>query len=377
MGDRGSGRPTWAEIDLSALDQNLGVVRARAPDRRVIAVVKADGYGHGARIAAAALVSAGAEALAVATVAEAAELRMSGMAVPVLLLQGLHAADEADFAHSQHLTCTVARADAIAPLEAAAERAGRPFPIHLKFDTGMTRLGFRPDEIDAVVDRVRGNPQLEIQGLMSHLACAEDPSSAETAAQRERFAAVVARAREQGLSPEWIHLDNSAGVLQGPTEGTTAVRPGLALYGADPTLEGVVDLAPVMTLCTQVSHVQDVPAGTRVGYGGTYTTVSDTRIATLPLGYADGLPRAAGARYEVGLAGKKLRLAGAVSMDLAGLDAGPGSEVDVGDEVLVFGRRGGLTLRVEELARASGVVPYEILVGIGRRVPRVAVRRTV
>ena len=341
----------------------------------MIAVVKANGYGHGALLVAPALVAAGAEALAVATVAEGAELRRSGLHVPVLLLQGLHAADEADFALEQKLVPAVGRVESFAPLEGAAGRAGRRFPVHLKFDTGMTRLGFQIDELDAVLDRVAQSPGLDVQGLMSHLANADQPDAAETAAQRQRFAALVARARARGFEPEWIHLDNSPAILHGPSEGTTAVRPGLALYGADPTLDGIGGLVPVMSLLTRVLQVMDVPAGTPVGYGGSYRTRTATRIATLPIGYADGLPRAAAGRFSVALPGGRAQLAGRVSMDLCSVDAGADSPVAPGDEVLVFGRRREVTLPVEELAAAAGTISYEILTGIGSRVLRVAVRR--
>ena len=375
VGDRGSGRPTWAEIDLSALERNLARLRDAAPGRRVIAVVKANGYGHGATLVAPALVSAGVEALAVATVAEGAELRRAGLAVPILLLQGLHSEDEAGFALDQGLVVAVGREDALAPLEVAAERAGRPFPVHLKFDTGMTRLGFPLATLDALIDPVQASRQLDVQGLMGHLACADEPQSAHTRAQRECFAGIVARARERGLAPEWIHLDNSPAVLHGPTEGATAVRPGLALYGADPTRDRVGGLVPVMALCTRVIQVLDVPAGTRVGYGAEFTAQTDTRIATLPLGYADGLPRAAAGRFSVGVGTARRPLAGRISMDLCALDAGPGASIAQGDEVLVFGRRRGQVIPVEELAEAAGTLAYEILVGIGPRVLRVAVRR--
>jgi alanine racemase len=376
VGDRGSGRPTWAEIDLSALAHNLARLRARAPGRRVIAVVKANGYGHGAHVVGPALAGAGADALAVVTLAEAADLRAGGIERPILLLQGLHAADEADFAHELGLSVAVGRLDTIAALEAAAERAGRPVAVHLKFDTGMARLGFDAGEVDAVLDRVLGRTGLDVQGLMSHLATADDPASAATDRQRAVFAAVVSRAAERGLRPPWIHLDNSPAVLHRATDGTTAFRPGLALYGADPTLDGAgVELEPVMSLCSQIADCRDVPAGTAIGYGGGYVTAAATRIATVPLGYADGLPRAAAEGYAFGLGEKRVRLAGRVSMDLCALDVGSGGDVEPGDEVLVFGRRHGLTLPVEELARICGTISYEILVGIGGRIPRVAVRR--
>jgi len=376
VGDRGSGRPTWAEIDLSALERNLAFVRERAPGRRAIAVVKANGYGHGARIVSAALVSAGADALAVATVAEAAELRSAGLEVPVLLLQGLHAADEADFAHELGLSAVVGDVEALPPLEAAAQRAGRRFPVHVKFDTGMARMGFPSEDAAAVLARFAASEHLELAGVMSHLACADDPDAAETAEQRRRFAEVLAVVRERGLQPEWIHMDNSPAVLHGPTEGTTAIRPGLALYGADPTRDAVGNLVPVMTLCTHISQLRDVLAGTPVGYGATYRTPVATRIATLPIGYADGLPRAASDSYTVGIEGKRVRLAGRVSMDLCSIDVGAGTAVSVGDEVVLFGLRHGLEMPVEELARACGTIAYEILVGIGPRISRVAVRRS-
>ena len=376
MGDRGSGRPTWAEIDLGAVETNLATLRTRAPGRRVIAVVKANAYGHGARLVAVALVSAGADALAVATTAEAAELRAGRIAVPILLLEGLHATDEADYALEIGCSVALTRMELVPALEAAAARAGRAFPLHLKFDTGMTRLGLAPEEVDAVLDRVLASKDLDVQGVMSHLAEADDPSSPHTGRQRERFAAVVARMRDRGVEPRWIHLDNSPAVLHGPTDRTTAIRPGLALYGADPTLDGGHELVPVMALCTRILQIRSVPAGARVGYGGTYVTPRATHVATLPIGYADGLPRAAAdGGYAPAVGERRVPLAGRVSMDLASIDLGPEPGAEVDDVVLLFGQRHGMRLPVEELARASGTIPYEILTRVGDRVPRVAVRR--
>ena len=206
---------------------------------------------------------------------------------------------------------------------------------------------------------------------MSHLAEADDPASPTPARQRERFAGIVTRARDLHLEPDWVHLDGSAGLVHGPTSGTTAVRPGIVLYGPDPTLESGHGLEPVMTLRTRVLHAKSVPKGTRVGYGGTFTTDRSTRVFTLPIGYADGLPRRAGGRFAVGLGRRRIPLVGRVSMDLATADAGPDSPEEVGEEILVFGRSKDLELRVEELAEAVGTVAYEILTGISRRVPRV------
>ena len=371
VGAKIDGRPTRAEIDLGALRRNLAWVGERAGRRHVIAVVKADGYGHGAVSVSRELVSAGCAALAVATVEEASELREAGITGPILLLGGIHQPGDADPALGLDTTPVVTRLEMLPLLEAVADRAGRPWPVHLKFDTGMSRLGVRLDQVSAVLERLTRSRYLECQGLMSHLADADDPDSPTPARQQERFRAVVAQARDAGLRPDWIHLDNSAGVIRGPAPDTTAVRPGLLLYGADPTLEGGFGLEPVMTLCTRVIHQQDVPRGTRVGYGGTFTTPRSTRVLTLPIGYADGLPRAAGGCFSVGFRGRRIPLVGRVSMDLATADGGPDSDGELGEEILVFGRRGDFEIRVEELAEAVGTIAYEILVGIGRRVPRV------
>jgi alanine racemase len=371
VGAKIDGRPTWAEIDLGALRRNLARVRERGAGRRVIAVVKADAYGHGAVAVSRELVSAGCEALAVATLEEAEELRAGGIAGPILLLEGVHQPGDSDAALELEATPVLTHLEALPPLEAAAERAGRSCPVHLKFDTGMGRLGFTLDEVGAVLDRLARTRRVECRGLMSHLADADDPDSPTPARQRERFSAVIAQAHSAGLRPDWIHLDNSAALAHGPTPGTTAVRVGLLLYGADPTLEGGFALEPVMTLCTRVMHQKSVPKGTRIGYGGTFTTSRSTCVLTLPLGYADGLPRATGGRFSVGLRGRRVPLVGRVSMDLATVDAGPELEAEVGEEILVFGRRKDSEIRVEELARAVGTIAYEILVGIGPRVPRV------
>ncbi len=366
----GQGRPTWAEIDLAALRRNLELLRARAGSRRVIAVVKAGGYGHGAVPVARALVDAGAHALAVATLAEACELRAAGLAVPILLLQGLHAPAEADEIAAHHLVPLVGSLSSLEPLRAAAARAGRALPIHLEVDTGMGRLGLLPEQLDAALDELRRAPALELAGFASHLADAENPAAPSLARQRERFRALLARVHAAGLRPGWIHLDSSGAVLHGPTPETTAVRPGIALYGVDPTGAGTA-LAPVMSLFTRVLRAADLPAGSPVGYGGEYVTGCATRILTLPVGYADGLPRAAGGRFSAGVGGRRAPLVGRVSMDLATLDAGPGAPEREGDRVLLFGSDAGMTIRVEELARAAGTIAYEILVRIGPRVPRV------
>jgi alanine racemase len=408
----------WAEIDLGALLTNLAVVRACARGRKIIAVVKADAYGHGVRAVAPALVGAGVDALAVATLAEGLELRALGVALPVIVLQGLVHADDAEVCVASRLVPAVGRVESLAPLAAAARRAGVRAAVHLKVDTGMGRLGLAPEAVDAALDVVGEEPELALDGVLTQLAEADDPASPATPRQRACFAAVVRRIRERGEALPWIHADPSAAVLHGPTDVATAVRPGLMLYGADPTLDRAASaseraeprpdsagthraasasdsrldaqslledsrgsgLMPVMTVRCEVVHAKWVAAGARIGYGGTYVAAQRTRILTLPVGYADGLPRAVGGRAHVALASGLAPLVGRVSMDLATVDAGPDSTADVGDVVCVFGAIGsGVTksgatengvLPVEALASAAGMIPYEILTGIGPRLPR-------
>jgi alanine racemase len=337
----------------------------------VIAVVKADAYGHGAVATARKLAAAGCEAFAVATLEEALDLRGAGVSTPILLLEGPHADAEAAVVVAERLSVGLSRAEPLAALEAAAREAGRAVPLHLKFDTGMSRLGFPPEDLDALLDRVAASRWLVVEGVMSHLAEADVRGAAATEAQRRRFAGIVARLHERGFDPAWIHLDNSPGVWHGPTPGTSAIRPGLSLYGPDPTREGGCGLEPVMSLITRVLALREVPAGTRVGYGGVHVTDRAARLATVPLGYADGLPRAAGGRFCVSVGGTRVPLVGRVSMDLATLDVTAAPRCRVGDELLVFGRRAGVRIPVEELAWAADTIAYEVLVRVGARVPRV------
>jgi alanine racemase len=362
----------WAEIDQGALVRNLRAIRARSHGRRVIAVVKADAYGHGAVLVARALSRDGCDAFAVISVDEALELREAGLQEPILVLGGLLEPDEADTALARGVTPVVSRIDTLDWLAKAASRANRAAAFHLKLDTGMGRLGLAADELPAFLERLRGAPELRLEGVMTHLAEADDLEADATTLQRALFAAGLARVRAAGFAPDWIHVDNSAGIARGPTPGTNAVRPGLWLWGAEPMLAGGHALEPVMSLFARVIHAKVVRRGTRVGYGGDFVAREPSRILTLSIGYADGLPRAVGGKIDVGFRGRRVPLVGRVSCDLA-TAAVPGEEpVEPGDAVLIFGRSGALAIPVEETARAAGTISYEILARIGPRVPRIA-----
>jgi len=360
----------WAKIDLGAAARNFRAIRARADGRRVIAVIKANAYGHGAALFARALAAERCDAFAVISVEEAAELRGAGVREPILVLGGPMGPADAERALALDASLVVSRVEALDWLEAAAARAGKTADFQVELDTGMGRLGLAPDDLAAALARIRTAKRLHLDGVMSHLACADDATRPETARQRARFAELVAAVRANGFAPRWVHLDNSAGLARGATPGTDAVRPGIWLYGIDPTLEGGHALEPVMSLFARVAHAKTVAAGTPIGYGGDWRAPERARIATLALGYADGLPRAAGGKVDVGLRGRRARLVGRISCDLATV-ALPGDDpTQAGDVALVFGRGEGLEISVDELARAVGTISYEILVRIGPRVPR-------
>ena len=360
----------WAEIDLGALARNYRTIRARAAGKRVIAVVKANGYGHGAVLVSRALAAGGCDAFAVISVDEAAELRAAGIRAPILVLGGALTPAEADRALALELEPVVSRPEVVDWLEAAAARAGRELRLQLELDTGMGRLGVLPEDLEPMLERVSRARRVRLSGVMSHLACADDAASPETERQRKLFVELVARVRAAGFAPEWVHMDNSAGVARGTTPGADAVRPGISLFGVDPTLEGVFALDPVMSLCARVVHAKTVAAGTPIGYAGAFRAPERTRILTLAIGYADGLPRAAGSHVSVGVRGRRAPLVGRVSCDLATVAVPADDPSAPGDVALVFGRRDGLVVPVEELARAVGTISYEVLVRIGPRVPR-------
>jgi len=371
-------RPTEARIDLAALRANHALAAARAGGRRVIAVVKTDAYGHGAPAVARALEAAGCPAFAVMTLAEAAELRDAGVAAPLLALGGVHDAEEAEEAVARGVAVALhAPAQAVLVAEAAGRR-GRRAEVQVEVDTGMRRMGVRAEEAPELLQAVQQEPRLHLAGVYTHFACAEDPDPGMSRAQLRAFAEVLAAARARGVRPGLVHVANSAALLAAPDPAaagpeTDAVRPGLLLYGVSPAPHLAAPLRPVMTLRTRVAALRRVAAGESVGYGATFRAARPGLVATLPLGYGDGVPWSAANRGSALLRGRRVPFAGRVSMDFVTLDAGSGP-VEVGDEVVLFGEdAGGARLPVEEAAAAAGTLAYELLVRVGRRVPRIVV----
>ena len=376
-------RPTRAVVDLDALAANFRtLVRALPPGVAVMPVVKADGYGHGAVPVARRLAEEGAGILAVAVVEEGAELRRGGVDIPILVM-GWIGPDQLEALEANRLTPNAHSPQQLRELVEFTEAKRTKLRLHLKLDTGMTRLGILPDQLSQVLDAVaRAKEHLILEGVFQNFASADESGSAQTDAQARVFEAMLAAIRAAGHSPSMIHTDNSAATLASlgsPSRkdllGISHVRPGLALYARVPGLPLSESLLDVMTFISAVDQVKRVPAGTRIGYGGTFVCARETTVVLVPAGYADGVPRSLSGRGSVLIHGRRCPIAGRVSMDMTAADATDLPEPPRrGDEALFFGRGQGTRLGVEEAAAAAGTVPWELLCGVGPRVPRIIVR---
>jgi alanine racemase len=363
-------RPTRAVVDLSAIASNLRLLSGRAAPAEVMPVVKADAYAHGAVPVARRLEAEGVRRLAVATLEEARELRSAGIRARIYLLSS---GDPEDVAEAAALGVAPVLHDPpqVRAMAEAAALLSTPLDVQLKLDTGLTRIGIREEELSGVLDVLRAARGLRIVGTFTQFASATDPTSASTPEQIRRFSNALSAMRAAGVEPGFVHASNSAGVLAFSEARFDAVRPGIALYGVAPS-EAVADpdLRPAMRVETRVLAVKRVPAGTALGYGGSFVTSRPTDVASLPIGYHDGLRRAFSGRASILLEGGRAPIVGAVSMDLTLVDA-TGLSARAGVPAVLLGRLGALETRAEELAAAAGTVAWEILCGISNRVPRV------
>ena len=378
------GRGTIARIDLAALRANLETVHRMAPGREAIAVVKADGYGHGGPTVARALTDAGAEALAVLTVDEARPLREAGVATPILILAGVHDAAEAAEAVALEATPVVHHDGGLAHVARAAGAAGRSCPVHVEIDTGMRRMGVAPDGAVALVQKVAETGEVELAGVFTHLAKADEADLGHAREQLGLFGRLLSEIRGLGIEPGRVHAAASAGVLAwsdlaDAAPETHAIRPGIFLYGSNPVGHADLPLAPVMSFETRVVHVRRVETGDTAGYGGFWSAPGPGRLATLAAGYADGVPRCLGEPGRppayVAIGNRRFPISGRVSMDYLTVSLGDdANDVSIGDTAVLFGATpSGDTLSVDTLADAAGTLGYELLVRVGGRVPRVVV----
>ena len=376
--DQMSGRPTWAEIHLDNLAANFKQIRnVVSPTARVMAVVKADAYGHGAVECAKRLVQEGADWFGVAIPEEGIQLRAAGITQPILCLGGFWA-DQANACLQHRLTPVVYRLDMFESLNQAALDAGVIADAHLKIDTGMGRLGIRFDAVDEFAAQLDRFKNVRVDGLMSHLAAADDASCQPlTRDQIHRFENAAAILRDRGYHPTYLHLSNSAGIYGHREAWGNLVRPGGVLYGlwrdvlplkiSDPQLK------PVMSLHARISMLKWVPPGETIGYGCTFEASRNSLIATLPIGYHDGYMRALSNRANVLVRGTHAPVVGRVSMDLTLIDVTNVPGVELGDKVTLLGwdsEHPGPNIAAEDLARISGTLSYEVTCGIGERVPR-------
>jgi alanine racemase len=375
---------TWAEVSLRALGENFHAVQKHVGKGvAVCAVVKADGYGHGAVECARALEAEGARWLGVTDAAEGLALRGSGVNTRVLLMTGIWRGEE-DGIIAENLTPTIWEPWHIELLEQAARKrdADLPsssLPVHLKLDTGMNRLGASQEALPRLCEMLSASKHLTLEGVSTHFASAEVLDSADAVRQMKRFDEGLAIIEGYGLRPHLIHMGNSAAMTARPDAWRTMVRPGIALYGYSLAFTrgdkavGIAGpkLRPVLSWKTRVLTVKDVAAGEAIGYMGTFVTKARSRIAVLPVGYADGYPRLLSNRARVIIGGEYAPVVGRVSMDLTIVDVSHIRNVAVGDEVILIGSNNGKTVDAVELARLCESVPYEILCGLSQRVPRV------
>ena len=370
-------RPTWAEISLSALTENyqtlkrhLAVAGKATP---LMAVVKANAYGHGAAECARALEAIGADWFGVALVEEGVELRQAGIKQPVFCLGGFWRT-QGQLVLDHNLTPALFRLDLAEELNQRAKTAGRIVNYHLKVDTGMGRLGVQLDDLAEFALALMAFDHIKMDGIMTHFADADSDECNHTEQQIHRFENAVSTLREIGFQPRWLHLANSAGLHAYPHAHGNLARAGAAMYGLvrdvlSPRQEAL-PLKPVMSLHSRIVLLKTVPAGTSLGYGSTFTTQRESRIATLPIGYADGYRRGLSNKGQVIIRGQLAPVVGRVSMDLTLLDVTHVPDVQLGDEVVLMGEHNTLKITAEDLAEQAGTISYEIVTGVSARVPR-------
>ena len=371
-------RPTWVEIDLAALAANFHLVKNRVgPHVKVMAVVKANAYGHGAVECARRLEAEGADWFGVALPEEGIELRRAGVTKPILCLAGFWDG-QANLCLQENLTPVVYRLDMIEAFDRAARERGVIADVHVKVDTGMGRLGARFDAVSEFLGQLSRFQNIRVDGLVTHFAAADEPSCGPlTEDQIERFDHALAAFREHGHQPTFHHLANSAGIFGHPAARGNMVRPGGVLYGLWRDIlapaDREVDLRPVMSLRSRITLLKWVPPGETVGYGCTFEASRKTLVATIPIGYDDGYMRALSNRSHAIIRGVYATVIGRISMDLTLIDVTNVPEVEVDDEVVLMGCESELEVTAEYLARTAGTLSYEVTCGIGARVPRVYV----
>lgn len=362
-------RPTWAEIGLAAFGRNIeAIVRPLPAGSRLIAVLKADAYGHGAIELAKRCGPDRVAMIATALLEEALELRRAGIELPLLVLGPL-TESQIPIALEHNVTVGVIGPEELESVCRVAR--DREITIHLKLDSGMGRMGVIESEMQRVVELIRSAPRLRIEATYTHLANAGNPSDPYLEQQIARFDRMCDELRRAGLTAPRHHLANSAATMRGIVRPGDFVRVGLALFGAEALDVGTSRLEPILRWRTEIARLKELPAGSVIGYGTTFRTSRPSRIATLPVGYADGYDRLLSNNADVLVRGRRAPVVGRVSMDLVTVDVTDAGEARFGDEVVLLGQQGGEEIPAEELAKRTGTISYEVFCRISRRVPRI------
>lgn len=369
-------RPTRAEISIPNLINNFEIVKScTGKDVKIMAVVKANAYGHGIQRVTRELLKAGASYVGVAYLEEAKYLRKNGITAPILVLGAINTEQIPEFINND-IEITTSSIDKSLAISKAALDLGRKAKVHIKIDTGMGRIGVQWYNAEKFIDTTFSLPDIEVKGIFSHLAKSESDREF-TGTQLSRFEEVLSHMQKNNMLPPLVHLANSGGVINHKDTHFNMVRPGIIVYGYNPN--GYIPeqtwngrkLKPVMTLKTKVSYFKVCPPGTGISYNHTYRTKEQTRIVTLPVGYGDGYSRLLSNKGETIIRGKKYRIAGNVCMDQIMVDIGPDGTAYNGDDVLLFGRMGDCEIPLETLCDKVGTITYELLCDIGSRVPRI------
>ena len=367
-------RPTRAEVNLGHLRHNLRVLRRFAGTSRLWGVLKADAYGHGAPAVARTLERAGVDGICVALLEEAVELRNAGIRAQILVMGGNYGHGWGELLES-NLTPVIYSPDQLHALANEVRANGySPVSVHLKIDTGMSRLGVRPNTIEPMLDQIRNSPEVKLTGMMTHFANADGDDLESTENQRILFDQAVAKTRSAGFQLDVIHAANSAALIRVPLARYDLVRPGIALFGVSPRPGLISDLRPVMRVRSEIVALREVQSGDCAGYGSTWIAQRTSTVATVPIGYADGFPRILSNRGRMLVRGRSAPIVGAVSMDMTMIDVTDLEGASLRDEVVVLGTQQGPLgtdcIEADEIAAMAGTISWEVLTGISRRVPR-------
>lgn len=363
-------RPTHVDIDLAALQHNYNVIRQQmGTDCQMLAVVKADAYGHGAVPVAQTLEQSGADLLGVAIAEEGLELRQAGIELPILMLGGPWPGQE-EILINHDLQVAVFEAEQLLRLQAAADRLNKSCYCHLKIDTGMGRLGVRLEGLTELLEVLSRCSRLCLSGVMTHFALADCPQQPLTTKQLDCFEQALAQVRHAGFNPRYVHAANSAATFVAADDNCNLVRPGIALYGGQPFADRRLPLQPVMSFRTEIAHLKRLPAGSGVSYGHQFVAQRSSIIAAIPVGYADGYNRLLSNRGTVLVRGQRVPVAGTVCMDWTLLDVTDVDGVCAGDVVTLLGCDGEECIAAEQWAEQVGTISYEVFCQISKRVPR-------